>query len=224
MELSRWQGDSTMEELRSFFLLLFMMLTQLPVAAAPGTDTIYALTDDDGSVSLSNVPTDSHYKALVSDGAPVAKAAESDAPPPVGHTPAGKARYDGLVEQTASAVGVEGALLHAVISVESGYDPSARSSAGAAGLMQLMPATAKRYGVVDALDPAQNLRGGAKYLRDLLKQYDSDISLAVAAYNAGEGAVAKYGNRIPPFSETTAYVPRVLAYYRKYQAEDQDGE
>lgn len=213
-----------MEELRSFFLLLFMLLTQLSVAAAPGTDTIYALTDDDGSVSLSNVPTDRHYKALVSDGAPSAKAAESDAQRPIERSPAGKARYDGLVEQTASAVGIESALLHAVISVESGYDPSAHSSAGAAGLMQLMPATAKRYGVVDALDPAQNLRGGAKYLRDLLKEFDSDINLALAAYNAGEGAVAKYGNRIPPFAETTAYVPRVLAYYRKYQAEDQDGE
>jgi soluble lytic murein transglycosylase-like protein len=102
-----------------------------------------------------------------------------------------------VVEEVSRAYGLESALLHAVISVESSYNPKAVSKAGAAGLMQLMPGTAKRYGVADAFDPAQNLRGGANYLRDLLKLFDSDVSLALAAFNAGEDAVMRYGNRIP---------------------------
>ena len=85
--------------------------------------------------------------------------------------------------------------------------------------MQLMPGTAKRYGVADPFDPVQNLNGGAKYLRDLLNMFSSDMSLALAAFNAGEGAVVKYGNRIPPYRETVRYVPRVLDYYRRYRAD-----
>jgi soluble lytic murein transglycosylase-like protein len=84
--------------------------------------------------------------------------------------------------------------------------------------MQLMPQTAKRYGVADAFDPRQNLDGGARYLKDLLQMFDNDVSLALAAYNAGEHAVAKYGNRIPPYRETLQYVPRVLDFYQRYQA------
>jgi soluble lytic murein transglycosylase-like protein len=121
-----------------------------------------------------------------------------------------------MVNKIARTYGLESALLHAVISVESRYSPNAVSKAGAIGLMQLMPDTAKRYGVVDPLDPLQNLRGGARYLRYLLKKYNNDRNLALAAYNAGEASVAKYGNQIPPYPETTNYVPRVMGYYRKY--------
>lgn len=113
---------------------------------------------------------------------------------------------------------VDAALIHAVITVESGYNPSARSRAGAVGLMQLMPGTAKRYGVKDRLDPAQSIHGGARYLRDLKALFDDDLRLVLAAYNAGEEAVMKYGRRIPPFRETLAYVPKVLATYRKVRA------
>jgi soluble lytic murein transglycosylase-like protein len=130
---------------------------------------------------------------------------------------AGKSRYDRIVEEVAHAHGLDGALLHAVISVESHYNPRAVSKKGAAGLMQLMPETARRYGVSDSFDPAQNLHGGAKYLRDLLTLFNSDMSLALAAYNAGENAVIRHGNRIPPFRETRNYVPRVLDYYRQYR-------
>jgi soluble lytic murein transglycosylase-like protein len=91
------------------------------------------------------------------------------------------------------------------------------SGKGAAGLMQLMPDTAKRYGVADRFDPRQNLEGGARYLRDLLRLFDNNVSLALAAYNAGENAVARYGNRIPPYRETLNYVPRVLDFYQRYQ-------
>lgn len=197
----------------SFWLLLGLLLCR------PGWADIYAYTAPDGSITLSNVPTDDRYTVLVA--APQQAVA---APAPVGlaHDPgpklARKARYDKVVEEVSRAYGLESALLHAVISVESSYNPKAVSKQGAAGLMQLMPGTAKRYGVADAFDPVQNLRGGANYLRDLLKLFDSDVSLALAAFNAGEDAVMKYGNRIPPYRETLQYVPRVLGYYQRYRA------
>lgn len=107
------------------------------------------------------------------------------------------------------------ALVHAVILVESNHNPGALSPKGAMGLMQLMPQTAERYGVTDRADPVQNVRGGTAYLRDLVNLFKGDLELAIAAYNAGEGAVAQYGNQIPPFLETMLYVPRVLDEYRK---------
>jgi soluble lytic murein transglycosylase-like protein len=202
------------ERLRS--CLLFLLLAHLPLADAG--ETIYAAAEDDGSVSLSNVPTTRGFRPLIDDNLGLRDAPVVRELRPARLDPAAKARFDGLVEQTAKAYGLESALLHAVISVESGYDAAAQSRRGAAGLMQLMPATAKRYGVADALNPAQNVQGGARYLRDLLKLFDRDLNLVLAAYNAGENAVARHGNQIPPFRETVAYVPRVLAYYRKYQS------
>ncbi len=178
---------------------------------------IYAYTAADGSVSLSNVPVDPRYRALLSGQGGVAGLRSSSGPGAMPPLRASKARYDRMVDEAAHAHGLEGALLHAVISVESHYNPRAVSSKGAAGLMQLMPATAQRYGVSDAFDPAQNLHGGAQYLRDLLTLFNSDMSLALAAYNAGENAVIRNGNRIPPYRETREYVPRVLDYYRQYQ-------
>jgi soluble lytic murein transglycosylase-like protein len=102
-----------------------------------------------------------------------------------------------------------------VISVESRYNVKAVSKKGASGLMQLMPETAKRYGVADIFDPLQNIRAGAQYLRDLLKMFNNDMRLALAAYNAGENAVVRHGSKIPPYRETTAYVPKVLAFYKQ---------
>ena len=100
-------------------------------------------------------------------------------------------------------------LIHAIISVESDYNPKAVSSKGAVGLMQLMPATAKRFGVVDSFNPYQNIHGGARYLAYLLKTFNNDKRLAVAAYNSGEQSVIKYGVKIPPYRETITYVSRV---------------
>lgn len=184
-----------------------------PCSAAQAN--IYAYTAADGSVSLSNVPADNRYKTLVSGNNGTVSRPDSGRLPP---SPASKARYEQIVEEVAQAHGLDSALLHAVISVESHYNPRAVSRKGAAGLMQLMPATARRYGVSDSFDPAQNLHGGAKYLRDLLTLFNSDMSLALAAYNAGENAVIRNGNRIPPYPETRNYVPRVLDYYRQYRA------
>ena len=114
-----------------------------------------------------------------------------------------------LVRRTASQLDVEPELIHAVIRQESGYDPYAVSHKGAKGLMQLMPATAKRFGVKDVFDPAENVQGGVKYLRQLLDRYDGDRRLALAAYNAGEGAVDRFGG-VPPYRETQDYVDRIV--------------
>ena len=105
------------------------------------------------------------------------------------------------------------ALLHALITIESVYDPNAESRAGAVGLMQLMPATAKRYGVTNRHNPVANLSGGTRYLKDLLIRFDSNLELALAGYNAGENAVERYGNKIPPFDETQEYVRKVMQLY-----------
>ncbi len=118
---------------------------------------------------------------------------------------------DDLFKTMARQYGVPEKLLKAVAKVESGFDASATSSCGAMGIMQLMPSTAQFLGVADAYDPAQNIMGGAKYLRGLLDHFDGDASLAVAAYNAGTGAVESYGG-IPPYAETQAYVSKVLGY------------
>ena len=106
-----------------------------------------------------------------------------------------------------------------MVRAESAYRSDAVSSKGAVGLMQLMPGTAERYGVTDRRDPAQNLRGGTEYLRDLLQMFDNDLQLALAAYNAGENAVIKYGNQIPPYNETQNYVRKVIRFYQKMDSD-----
>src|SRR5512143_2944980 len=174
---------------------------------------IYAYTADDGSVTLSNVPTDDRYTVLVSTSKQTLATSPRAGIPKARSGLARKAGYDQVVEEVSRTYGVDSALLHAVISVESRYNPNAVSKKGAAGLMQLMPRTAKRYCVTNALDTLQNVRGGAQYLRDLLRMFNNNVSLAVAAYNAGEQAVAAHGNRIPPYRETRRYVPRVLDFY-----------
>ena len=127
--------------------------------------------------------------------------------------PGNRTAYAALIDQVARETGLKTELLHAVIRAESAYDATAVSHAGAGGLMQLMPGTAERYGVRDRFDPGQNLRGGARYLRDLLQMFDRNLQLALAGYNAGENAVIQYDRTIPPYAETQQYVKRVLQYY-----------
>jgi soluble lytic murein transglycosylase-like protein len=119
-----------------------------------------------------------------------------------------------LINQAANRHNVDPRLLHAVIQTESAYNSKAVSSAGAVGLMQLMPATARRYGVTNRNDPDQNIEGGTRYLRDLIEMFTPNLDLAVAAYNAGENAVIKYNYKVPPYPETRNYVKQVLARYR----------
>ena len=124
---------------------------------------------------------------------------------------------NGLVEQAARRHGLDPALVLAVVSVESSFRPQAVSPKGAQGLMQLMPRTAASLGVEDAFDPGQNVDAGVRHLESLVRLYDGDLTRALAAYNAGQGAVARYGG-VPPYRETRAYVRRVLERYRAKQA------
>ena len=198
------------------FLLSVVLLVSAVSAEIAHAD-IYRYVDADGAVHFTNVPQDSRFKVYLK---------EKRRADPVTETLAGeiryydekeRARYAKPIQDAAKATRLDAALIHAVISAESGYNPFARSRKGAAGLMQLMPETAKRYGVKNRLDPAQNISGGARYLRDLIRMFNNDVQLAVAAYNAGERAVVRAGNRIPPYQETMTYVPRVMSYYRKYR-------
>lgn len=127
-------------------------------------------------------------------------------------------RFSGLIETAARDAALDPALVHAVIAVESGYNPEARSAKGAIGLMQVLPETASRYGVADpASSPEANLRAGTRYLRHLMRLFDDRLELVLAAYNAGEHAVLRHGNRIPPYRETQQYVPAVMARYLEWR-------
>jgi len=154
----------------------------------------------------------------VSPAPPVAPAPTSAAPSfatsleRAGSSAASSSPYDALIERAAQREGVDPALIRAVIQHESGFDARATSPAGARGLMQLMPATARGLGVTDPYDPAQSIAAGTRMLGRLVDRYDGDLSLALAAYNAGSGAVARYGG-IPPYQETQSYVRNVLATY-----------
>jgi soluble lytic murein transglycosylase-like protein len=143
-----------------------------------------------------------------------AAAAPNAAPAPTATATATVAAIAEAVERAAAQHSLPPALLHSVIKVESNYNPSAVSPKGAQGLMQLIPATALRFGVSDVFDPADNIQGGARYLRYLLDLYHGDYPLALAAYNAGEGAVAKYGT-VPPYPETQNYLRLVARQLRE---------
>ncbi|SEF41732.1 protein of unknown function [Thauera chlorobenzoica] len=181
--------------------------------SATAAADIYAFTDEKGVMHVSNVPQDRRYRLIL-------RVPEAAAERRAGrHARAPVRRFQQQVAQAGQAHRVAPALIHAVISTESGYDPRARSHKGAMGLMQLMPETARRYCVDDPYDPAQNIRGGVAYLGDLMRKFNHDPTLALAAYNAGEAAVERHGNRIPPYAETRRYVPRVLDLYARYRRE-----
>jgi len=125
-----------------------------------------------------------------------------------------------MIKENGSHFGVDPYLVFLVIEQESQFHTRARSPKGAQGLMQLMPGTARRFGVSKPYDPAQNVRGGTQYLKQLLTMFNGQVDLALASYNAGEGRVLDYGNRVPPFKETREYVKKISARYRNHKAPD----
>jgi soluble lytic murein transglycosylase-like protein len=152
--------------------------------------------------------------ALASASQPAAITASAVPPAAGGAT---TTRYDGLVNAAAQRYGIDPAVLHGLIQQESGFDPNSTSSAGALGLTQLMPGTAASLGVTNPLDPAQSIDGGARYLREQLDAFGGDVVKALAAYNAGPGAVQRYGG-VPPYAETQDYVRKVLGYANAYRS------
>ena len=196
-------------------------LVLLALVSAPCFADIYSYIDSEGRSHFSDVQLDSRYQLFMKSrtraeeaGAAAEVAAPaSEAAAFVTRSPYSRKHYGELIAKVAREQRVDAALLHAVVSVESAYNSRAISPKGATGLMQLMPATAKRYGVSDLFDPLENLRAGARYLRDLLGMFNNNLGLVIAAYNAGEGAVIRSGRAIPPYPETRAYVQRVLRLY-----------
>jgi len=193
----------------STFLAALLVLTTVPARG-----DFYSFVDARGVVHFTNVPVDARYQFLLAS--PKEKTQSGDGYDARFLAAAGQ--FDPIIDSAATASALAPELLKAVIVVESGFNARAVSKRGAAGLMQLMPATARQYGVTDRFDPTQNIRGGARYLKSLIERYDNDIPLALAAYNAGEAAVDRCGPCIPRYRETQAYVPRVWRMYQSLLA------
>lgn len=194
-------------------VLLFaaaLIATALCATVAEAGSKIYTYVDADGVKHYTDVPDNNRYKLLVLSPQDMTESGQYYDMSLMARA----TQYDSIIEKAALSASLEPNLLRAVIVVESGFNSRAVSKRGAVGLMQLMPATATRFGVSNPYDPRQNVHGGARYLKFLIDRFNQDIRLALAAYNAGEEAVDRNGGRIPPFTETMAYVPRVLKIYR----------
>jgi soluble lytic murein transglycosylase-like protein len=178
------------------------------IIGEPVRADVYAYVKSDASVVLTNIAVAAMQPAWTIRGP---DALEVVAKPAM---PTARDRYQDEVQAAAREYAVDSDLIHAVIVTESNYVRTAISPKGALGLMQLMPPTSKTYGVANAFDAMQNIRGGAQLLRHLLATFNGDIELALAAYNAGEMAVLKHGRAIPPFPETINYVRKVQSTYR----------
>jgi soluble lytic murein transglycosylase-like protein len=196
-----------------------MLCAALAAAVLPsaGRADIYRYVDANGTVHFTNVPPDARYTLYIATAKEPSELSNTLAYRARPYATSDRKKYHADIVAAAREYQLDPALIHAVISAESGYNALARSPKGARGLMQLMPATAERYGVNNPLDPKQNIYGGAAYLRDLLALFGNDLKLAIAAYNAGEGAVMQFGHRIPPYRETVEYVPKVMSYYKRYK-------
>jgi soluble lytic murein transglycosylase-like protein len=180
---------------------------------------IYAYTDHSGTTHFTDHPDDSRYRLVLRTPVETGASASADAKR-ASMWLARSSDYDAAIGRAAGAAHVQPELVRAVIVVESGFNPRAISRRGAVGLMQLLPSTARRYGAFNAFDPEQNIAAGAHYLADLITRYGVDkLELVLAAYNAGEDAVERYGRRIPPYKETQAYVPNVLRMYHALRAQ-----
>jgi len=181
-------------------------MSSLTFSVPTTTAEIYQYIGRDGSISLTNVPSDSRYQKIETESSRF-------------HTTMSEQELEPVIRRHSSRQQIHPALIRAVIKAESDFDPRAVSRAGAIGLMQLMPQTAIRLDVRDMYNPDDNVGGGAKYLRQLLDRFHGNLPLALAAYNAGENAVDRY-QALPPFDETRQYVRKVLRYYRTFLVRD----
>jgi soluble lytic murein transglycosylase-like protein len=182
--------------------LVFLTLAVSLAAPCLAGAQIYVKRDERGVLVLSDRPLGAGARTFEVPKSPAVRVTRAA-------DPSAAARYADVIEQHASRHHVRPELVRAVIQVESGFNPFARSHKGAMGLMQLMPQTAADYGVVDAYNPAENIRAGVAYLRALIDRYSGNEELALAAYNAGPGAVERYGQTVPPYRETRDYVQKV---------------
>jgi soluble lytic murein transglycosylase-like protein len=199
----------------------------LPLAAPPAAAQVYSFRDRSGTQHFTNVPNDSRFHAMPLEHARVISRLPFTArPDSFGASSYAFARADRIwsgstvdlermIDETAQHYGVETALVHAVVRAESDFDHLAISSSGAQGLMQLMPETALEVGVRNAFQPRENLEGGVYYLRQLIDRFGGNLQLAIAGYNAGPGAVERFGG-VPPYSETIEYLQRVFRFRQEY--------
>jgi hypothetical protein len=194
--------------MHNFKFKWFLALVLLAPLARPVYADIYRYVDEDGVIHFSNVPNHYRYRLYISDGKMDYQAYFD--------------RYDKIISQAARKHGVDSSLIKAVIRAESDFDKHAVSDKGAQGLMQLMPDTAKELEVEDSFDPEANIYAGVRYLKRQLKNFQNDVSLALAAYNAGENAVRRYGERVPPYKETRTFVDRVLRYWDEFNLQRQN--
>lgn len=228
-----WIGSRAMKRTIGMVMALVTAGAAAPAAMAD----IYIYRDENGVVNATNVMPPARYKIdkVFRDnrGSSVTKSKSAPAPAPAASTPYIKttrgtinaiplavtptrAAVHEIVGEAATAFKLDKALVKAIIQTESAFNVHATSHKGARGLMQLMPETAARYGVRDIFDPEQNIWGGVRYMRDLLEMFNHELPLALAAYNAGENAVLRFGG-IPPYPETRNYVEKVMKLHQQYR-------
>ena len=183
-----------------FFTIIFLVL------AIEGQAGIYKYVDEDGVLHFTNVPKHGGYEWVMRERGSASRSLSARGD---------QVRYDYIIRKISRRYEMDPALVKAVIEAESDFDTEAQSKAGAMGLMQLMPETARGLGVKDSYDPSENIEAGVRHLKHLLSRFKRNIPLALAAYNAGAANVERYG-KIPPFKETEGFVARVLKYHKKY--------
>jgi len=189
--------------IKLFFIPIFCSALLVVTPPVPLYADIYVHMDSEGVLHFTNAPTSSNYKVFIREKPP---------PPSDSDVTDGFNRYDDLITEASKSHGISFSLLKALIKIESDFNPRAISSAGAIGLMQIMPDNIKALNIKDPFDPWENIMGGTRYLKQLIRRFNGELPMALAAYNAGPNMVDRY-KQIPPFKETENYVKKVMEYY-----------